>query len=87
MRKLTLNLDALDVESFDASPRRADLKAGTVEAYAEAIKDTYYYRTCGACVPYTQDMAYPECVCDLSRTCPSFDAMACPVEEQPIDHA
>ncbi|HEU4453903.1 MAG TPA: hypothetical protein VFR81_12630 [Longimicrobium sp.] len=86
MRKLALDLDAINVESFDATPRALHPSQGTIEGYdAEAVGAAEevqysYYRTC-RCVPYTQDMAYPECVCDLSRTCPTYD-FNCPVEEE-----
>jgi hypothetical protein len=79
MRKLVLDLDSITVESYDATPRSLDSAQGTIEAHAaEAVP--YSYNKTG-CAPYTQDMAYPECVCDLSRTCPTYD-FNCPVEEE-----
>lgn len=89
MRKLALNLDSINVESFDATPRALHRAQGTIEGYdaeaaAEEIQYTYY-RTC-RCVPYTEDMAYPECVCDITRTCPTYDTR-CPVKEEPATAA
>lgn len=63
MRKLTLNLEDLDVESFDATARGTRPEAGTVKARESELV------TLGG---------YPECLdCEFSPTCPSIDPAAC----------
>ncbi len=76
MKKITLDLDALEVESFETTPAGADEEAGTVFGYYSCPGITCAY-TCGAtCAescgqPFTTcSCPVRECVETLGGTCP-----------------
>lgn len=92
MKKLTLDLETLVVDAFatESAPRAA---AGTVHGNAAIPGDDVSILAPDTrdtrCViepatwgcPKTLDLRLPECVCDITRTCPTFD-IYCPVEAE-----